>query len=61
MVLESKSNEFIGYHTDCDGKIWGSDFIRFEEIPGNRQGERVRIFKCIRCKVEVREDELIPF
>jgi len=54
----------IGYHSTCGYPIYPSDFVKMEWIliPDNKYTkEPINTYKCIKCKVNVREDELIPF
>jgi hypothetical protein len=54
----------VGYHSECGFPIYPSDFIKMEwvSVPELRATkESINIYKCIKCKINVREDELIPF
>ena len=52
-VVRLPKTENIGYCPDCGRSVWPADFTR------EKFGKKY--YRCIRCKNEVCEDDLIPF
>lgn len=56
-----KPIQTIGYHIDCGLPIYPNDHVRIESELVNRQKESINIYRCIVCKCEIKETDLIPF
>lgn len=53
--------ELIGYCNNCGKSIYPADFIRTDVTYDKGTKEVAKIYRCLHCKEEVSEDELIPF
>lgn len=59
--MEPSKNELVGYCPKCGVATYSGDFIRFESSSDRTGSEKTAVYKCIRCKKESQDDELIPF
>lgn len=53
--------KLIGYCETCGFPIYAPDFVRIDHVTINHLKEQINIYKCIHCKKEVKEEDLIPF
>jgi hypothetical protein len=48
-------------HCFCGYPIYATDYLRIEHITVNHLKEQVPVYKCIHCKKEIIETDMIPF
>jgi hypothetical protein len=61
-MIQNHEHLLVGYCPKCGTPIYSNDFKRFESIfSDERTKENVGIYKCLRCTLEYKTDDLIPF
>lgn len=53
--------KLIGYCDSCGFPIYATDFVRIDWFSIDNLKEQATVYKCIHCKKESREEDLIPF
>ena len=62
MFNSNTEHLLIGYCPKCGTPIYSNDFKRYESsIDNGRTKEYESIYKCLRCNLEYKVDDLIPF